>query len=103
MFKPQEQCRASARGRQRARACPEATHSPAHGALDQIHDGTHVGSWSISSVIDVRNVLAHIHGHVHGTRGYEGRHFNVAAAAERRAMLIELPSLAAETIEAAKE
>ena len=54
-------------------------------------------------MIDVRNVLAHIHGHVHGAPGYEGRHFNVAAAAKRRAMLIELPSLAAETIEAAKE
>jgi len=76
------------------------THSPAHGTLDQVQDGSHVGSWSICSILDERKALAHIHGHIHECFGHDGKHFNVAAAAHRRAVIIELPSLVFDPIEA---
>jgi hypothetical protein len=37
--------------------------------------------------------MAHIHGHIHHAFGVDRYHFNVASAAQRRAMLIDLPSL----------
>ncbi len=69
------------------------THSPAHGFLDRGYSGEHVGSHSIASLLQRKPVLAHIHGHIHNSFGRDGFHFNVAAAGNRRAMLIDLPSL----------
>lgn len=69
------------------------THAPAHGTLDSSLVGEHVGSRSLAALLDRRPVLAHIHGHIHDSFGHEGNHFNVAAAGQRRAMIIELPSL----------
>ena len=69
------------------------THSPAFGVLDSTHSGKHVGSRSLAGLLERKSVLAHIHGHIHHSFGREGNHFNVAASRERRAMLIELPSL----------
>jgi hypothetical protein len=43
--------------------------------------------------------LAHIHGHIHEGFGREGNHFNVAAAGQRRSVLIELPSVASRVIQ----
>jgi len=69
------------------------THSPAYGILDRTYSGEAVGSQSLASLLKCRPVLAHIHGHIHESFGRQGKHFNVAAAGRRRAVLVELPSL----------
>ena len=75
------------------------SHSPIHGFLDTVpevvglSDG-HAGSRSMGAMLNRKSVLAHIHGHVHGAFGRQGNHFNVAAAATRRAIWLDLPSLA---------
>lgn len=69
------------------------THSPAYGVLDRVYGGQHVGSRSLAALLDRKPVLAHVHGHIHESFGREGKHFNVAAAGQRRAVLIDLPSL----------
>jgi Icc-related predicted phosphoesterase len=75
------------------------SHSPAFGVLDRTASGVHAGSRSLGQLINRKSPLAHIHGHVHQGFGRDGRHFNVAAAGMRRAMSLELPSLAHEIIE----
>jgi Icc-related predicted phosphoesterase len=74
------------------------THSPAAGVLDSTPLGP-AGSVSIRDAILRRGVRAHIHGHTHGSFGREGRHFNVAARRQRRAMLIDLNSMVHEVVE----
>lgn len=69
------------------------THSPMFGVLDGTYSGERVGSRSLASLLDRRPVLAHIHGHIHDSFGREGNHFNVAAAGQRRAVVIDLASL----------
>ena len=73
------------------------THSPAAGVLDSTRLGP-AGSVSIRDAILRRGVRAHIHGHIHGSFGREGCHFNVAAGRERRAMLIDLESMTHEVV-----
>ncbi len=74
------------------------THSPAAGVLDSTLLGP-AGSTSIRAVVARRGVRAHIHGHIHESFGREGRHFNVAAGHDRRAVLIDLNSMAHEVVE----
>ena len=74
------------------------THAPAHGTLDSSLADEHVGSRALAALLDRRPVLAHIHGHIHGCFGRDGNRFNVAAAGQRRAYLIELPSLRARVL-----
>jgi Icc-related predicted phosphoesterase len=69
------------------------THSPAYGILDRTYSGQAVGSRSLASLLQRRAVLAHVHGHIHESFRSQGKHFNVAAAGRRRAVLLELPSL----------
>jgi Icc-related predicted phosphoesterase len=69
------------------------THSPAYGILDPGSGPHKVGSRSLRELIDRQRILAHIHGHSHSGFGRTGRHFNVALALRKRAILIELPSL----------
>ncbi|PYV11558.1 MAG: hypothetical protein DMG23_04040 [Acidobacteria bacterium] len=69
------------------------THSPAEGILDRGFFNRSAGSPSILAAVKRRSVLAHIHGHIHACFGREGRHFNVAVARQRRAMVMELPVL----------
>jgi len=64
------------------------THGPVKGILDGGH-----GSVALASLLQRRPVLAHIHGHSHSSFGREGKHFNVAAAYEIRAMLIDLKTM----------
>ena len=73
------------------------THTPAFGVLDFCHP-EHVGSRALADLFQRRPVLAHLHGHIHHEFGVDGNHFNVASAAQCRAMLIQLPSLSYETI-----
>lgn len=73
--------------------CVFVTHTPAYGTLDSTFVGEHVGSPSLAALLERRPVLAHIHGHIHHSFGHEGNRFNVAAGAQRRAMIIELPAL----------
>lgn len=75
------------------------SHSPAFGVLDRTASGVHAGSRSLGDLISHKPPLAHIHGHVHESFGRDGRHFNVAAAGMRRAMSVDLPSLAHQIIE----
>ena len=74
------------------------THSPAAGVLDSTSLGP-AGSVSIRDAVLRRRVRAHIHGHIHGSFGREGRHFNVAVGRQRRAMLIDLNSMIHEVVE----
>lgn len=68
------------------------THTPAYGSFDSVRD-RHVGSTALADFLHRHPVLAHIHGHIHHSFGVDGYHFNVASAAQCRAMLIDLPSL----------
>ena len=65
------------------------THSPAYGILDRGILGRPAGSQSIRDLVENRNPLLHIHGHIHREFGVQGRHFNVAAAGHKRAVLID--------------
>lgn len=68
------------------------THTPSRGILDQVR-GEATGSSSLAAMLKRRPFLAHIHGHIHEAFGRDGRHFNVASAGRRRAVLVDLPSL----------
>jgi Icc-related predicted phosphoesterase len=70
------------------------THYPAAGILDNNH-----GLPAIRHVIDCSSYLAHIHGHSHNRFGHEGRHFNVASAAQHRAMVIDLEDRTYQVVE----
>ncbi len=65
------------------------THSPAYGILDKGILGRRAGSHSIRELVENKNPLLHIHGHIHEEFGVQGRHFNVAAAGHKRAILID--------------
>lgn len=75
------------------------THSPAAGILDATRLGP-AGSVSLGKLIARQGVRAHIHGHIHGAFGRSGRHFNVSAGRERRAVIIDLESMAHEVLQA---
>jgi Icc-related predicted phosphoesterase len=75
------------------------THTPAYGYVDQTYSGLHVGSHALSDWLNRKNVLCHIHGHIHHSFGRSGYHFNVAADGRSRAMIIDLPSLSYSVIE----
>lgn len=68
------------------------THTPAYGSLDLCNTG-HVGSQALADYLQRNPVMVHIHGHIHHAFGVDDYHFNVASAAQCRAMLIDLPSL----------
>ncbi len=68
------------------------THTPAYGSLDLCSTGN-VGSKALADYLHRNPVMAHIHGHIHHAFGVDDYHFNVASAAQCRAMLIDLPSL----------
>jgi len=70
------------------------THSPAYGVRDLGILDRHAGSTSIADVIERRNPVAHIHGHIHSQFGRSGRHFNVAAAGTGRLTMIDVSTLA---------
>jgi Icc-related predicted phosphoesterase len=74
------------------------THGPAAGRLDRSASGAMIGAGALNDFLDSHPFLAHIHGHVHRAFGRNGRHFNVAAAATRRAMLIDLSTLTHEVL-----
>ncbi len=76
------------------------THGPIFGVLDRVGGRKSVGSRALAALLERRPVLAHIHGHIHECFGREGNHFNVAAAARRRAVWIELPSLRHQVVQA---
>jgi len=69
------------------------SHSPAFGILDQGFGDTRIGSHSLRRMLDKKPFLAHVHGHSHGGFGRSGRHFNVASAGRRRAMLLNLETM----------
>lgn len=69
------------------------THGPARRCLDHTAAGEWVGSCAISDFLEKREIRAHIHGHVHRAFGRHGIHFNVAAAANCRAILIDLETM----------
>lgn len=69
------------------------THSPAHGILDPGAGPHKIGSRSLRDLLERNNVLAHIHGHSHSGFGRDGRHFNVASALRKRAIVIDLETV----------
>ena len=74
------------------------THSPVLGILDPGFGETQIRSRSLAEFLEKRPFLAHIHGHSHAGFGREGRHFNVAAAGRKRAMVIDLETLRHEVV-----
>lgn len=74
------------------------SHSPAHGVLDPGFGERCIGSESLRAFLETNPFLAHIHGHSHGGFGRRGKHFNVAAAGQKRAMIINLNSMEHQTI-----
>ena len=66
------------------------THSPIYGKLDVGIMDVNAGSVSLKEVVEQKGPVAHIHGHIHSCFGVSGRHFNVAAAGNRRAIEIDL-------------
>ncbi len=48
------------------------------------------GFETVEKAMHTRSFLIHIHGHSHSNFGKDGRHFNVASAAQKRAMVIDL-------------
>ena len=77
------------------------THTPAFGSLDLCHE-ENVGSRALADFMVRKPVLAHVHGHIHYRFGSDGNHFNVASAANCRAMVIDLPSLRHEVLTASE-
>jgi len=69
------------------------SHSPALGVLDPGVGDVRIGSAALGALLARRPFRAHVHGHSHGGFGREGAHFNVASAARRRAMLVDLETL----------
>jgi Icc-related predicted phosphoesterase len=65
------------------------THYPAQGILSGEY-----GLEPIRKLVDEAPFLIHIHGHSHSRFGCQTRHFNVASAGQKRAMLIDLRTLA---------
>jgi Icc-related predicted phosphoesterase len=76
------------------------THSPARGYADRIYSGHNVGCHALAELLARRNLLCHIHGHIHHSFGRAANHFNVAADGRKRAMIIDVPSLSHFAIEA---
>jgi Icc-related predicted phosphoesterase len=74
------------------------THSPAKGILDWTTLSGHVGSSSIRDAISRNPIRAHVHGHIHGSFGRQGKHFNVASAWQYRGMVIDLNDLSHEVV-----
>jgi len=69
------------------------THSPAYGILDIGILDLPAGSIAIKELVEDRKPLIHIHGHIHAEFGVRGRHFNVAAAGHKRAVLIDTDTM----------
>jgi Icc-related predicted phosphoesterase len=74
------------------------SHSPAYGILDPGFCDTRIGSISIREFLESRPFRAHIHGHSHAGFGRDGKHFNVASAAEPRAMILDLGTMEHEVL-----
>jgi Icc-related predicted phosphoesterase len=74
------------------------THSPAQGILDWTAFSGHVGSSSLRTAIQRNPLRAHIHGHIHGSFGRQGKHFNVASAWQYRGMVIDLDDMSHEVV-----
>jgi Icc-related predicted phosphoesterase len=69
------------------------SHSPAFGILDPGIGDVHIGSRALGEFLEANPFRAHIHGHSHAGFGRQGNHFNVASAARKRAMIIDLDTL----------
>ena len=69
------------------------THGPAYGVLDRAVLDRPVGSVALAELLERCPFRAHIHGHIHREFGREGRHFNVASARRRRAMMIDASTM----------
>jgi Icc-related predicted phosphoesterase len=75
------------------------THAPAYGILDRtlMIDGTgftgHGGSRSILRLVKDVAPMAHLHGHIHGSFGRYGRHWNVSTYESRQYTIIDSDSL----------
>jgi len=66
------------------------SHSPALGVLDPGIGERSIGSGALGGFLERNPFLVHVHGHSHGGFGRLGKHFNVASAAQFRAMIINL-------------
>ena len=75
------------------------THGPAYGILDRGILDQRCGSTSLRDLVNRSAPRIHVHGHIHQDFGRIGRHFNVASAGKKRAMLIDLSSMKHKVLE----
>jgi Icc-related predicted phosphoesterase len=69
------------------------SHSPAFGILDPGFSNASIGSHALREFLETTPVLAHVHGHSHEGFGRQGKHFNVASAGRRRAVLLDVDTM----------
>lgn len=74
------------------------TRSPVSGILDIRIMDAHAGSKALGRMVELKNPVAHIHGHIHSSFGVNGRPYNVAAAWKRRAIVLDLENQSHEII-----
>jgi Icc-related predicted phosphoesterase len=75
------------------------THYPARAEHESEGPEEAIGLAAIRDLVVRRQPRAHVHGHAHRAFGRRGIHFNVAAALQLRAMLIDLESLDHEAVQ----
>ena len=75
------------------------THAPVYGILDRGILDRHAGSLALAELTSRCPFRAHIHGQVHREFGRQDRHFNVASARQRRAMMIDVSTMEHEVLE----
>jgi len=75
------------------------THYPARAERENEDPEGPFGLAAIRDLVMRRQPRAHVHGHTHRAFGRRGSHFNVAAALQLRAMLIDLESLEHEVVQ----
>ena len=75
------------------------THYPARAERESEGPEEPIGLAAIRELVVRRQPRAHVHGHAHRAFGRRGNHFNVAAALQLRAMLIDLESLDHEVVQ----
>lgn len=74
------------------------THYPARAEHEFEDPERPIGLAAIRDLVMCRQPRAHVHGHAHRAFGRRGNGFNVAAALQLRAMLIDLDSLGHEVV-----
>ena len=72
-----------------------------YGILDAGLGDARIGSSSMGEFLEAHSFHAHIHGHSHAGFGRLGKHFNVAAGGQARAMILNLETMEHQVLDGA--